>query len=270
MTGTAVTDVERELSPDARAAVRDLVLVLADSKRLLGMRYAGWILGAPELEAGIACASMAQDEWGHGRLLYALLKEFDEDVDQLEHGREPAEYRNIEALDAAPATWPDLVTVNAFVDTALTVQFEAMAESSWAPIRQRVGKMLDEERFHEAHGSAWFRRVARSGVPGRAALSGAAMITLPVLLRWFGPVSGRNAVLVEEAVMNAPADQLRARFVERIRPLLAEIDADSGVPLMEPGFDGFDDARRRVSLRGPDARTLEQVRGDRNRVFLMD
>ena len=87
--------------------MRDLILVLADTKRLLGTRYAEWILGAPELETGIACASMAQDEWGHARLLYALLKEFGAEVDQLEHGREPHEYRNLQLLDQAPASWPE-------------------------------------------------------------------------------------------------------------------------------------------------------------------
>ena len=78
-----------DLTATVRAPLRDLILVLADTKRLLGMRYANWILGAPELEAGIACASMAQDEWGHARLLYALLREFGDDVDALEHGRGP-------------------------------------------------------------------------------------------------------------------------------------------------------------------------------------
>jgi ring-1,2-phenylacetyl-CoA epoxidase subunit PaaC len=107
-------------------ATRDLILVLADSKRLLGMRYAEWILGAPELEAGIACASMAQDEWGHARLLYALLKEFDEDVDRLEHGRQADEYCSMEVLDRAPADWPRLVGLNALADLALTVQLEAL------------------------------------------------------------------------------------------------------------------------------------------------
>ena len=67
-------------------ASADAAASVADSKRLLGMRYANWILGAPELEAGIACASMAQDEWGHCRLLYALLRDFGDDVDALEHG----------------------------------------------------------------------------------------------------------------------------------------------------------------------------------------
>src|SRR3954471_13709078 len=91
-----------DLAPDVRAHVRNLILVLADSKRLLGTRYAEWILGAPELEAGIACASMAQDEWGHGRLLYALLKDFGEDTDRIEHMRDPSEYCNIEVLDNSP------------------------------------------------------------------------------------------------------------------------------------------------------------------------
>jgi len=34
-----------ELTAEAQEAVRALILVLADSKRLLGMRYAEWIEG---------------------------------------------------------------------------------------------------------------------------------------------------------------------------------------------------------------------------------
>ena len=54
------TTVEAAGLTAAARAVR-LILVLADSKRLLGMRYGQWILGA-----GLgcdACAAMAQDEW---------------------------------------------------------------------------------------------------------------------------------------------------------------------------------------------------------------
>ena len=121
--------------PSTDLAARDLILVLADSKRMLGTRYAEWILGAPELETGIACASMAQDEWGHARLLYALLKDFDEDIDRLEHGREPHEYASIELLDRSPSSWAEFVAINALVDTALTVQLRALTESSYVPLR---------------------------------------------------------------------------------------------------------------------------------------
>jgi 1,2-phenylacetyl-CoA epoxidase catalytic subunit len=244
-------------APAAKAAsssaTRDLILVLADSKRLLGTRYAEWILGAPELETGIACASMSQDEWGHARLLYALLKEFGDDVDRLEHGREPHEYSSIEVLDAAPTSWPALVVLNALVDTALTAQLEALRESKHAPLRQRIGKLIDEEHFHAAHGFAWVRRLAQSDA-GRSAFTDAARAALPVINRWFG--QGEFA-----ASRAAWADSVRAL----LEPFGLHEDLDAA-----PSFAGFNEATRRVSNQGPDAATIARVRGDKNRAFLMD
>lgn len=264
--------------PAVRNAIRDLILVLADSKRLLGMRYGEWILGSPELEAGIACASMAQDEWGHARLLYALLRDFDEDVHALEFTREPHEYASMEALDAEPADWPGLVALNALADTALSVQCEALRDSAYPPIAQRVGKLLDEERFHDAHGVAWFRRLARGGDDSRAAITAATAATLPGILAWFGPDSDRARLLREAGITQAGGSELRERYLERIAPLLALL-ADEGAALAAggassgaaaPDFAGFDEARRRTSPAGPDAATIARVRGDKNREFLVD
>lgn len=236
----------------ADISVRDLILVLADSKRLLGTRYAEWILGAPELEAGIACASMAQDEWGHARLLYALLKDFDEDPEQLEHGREPEQYRNIEVLDQAPQSWPELIVFNALVDTALTVQLDALRESEHAPLRQRVGKVLDEEVFHAQHGAAWLKRLAASTPDARSETAAAVTRVLPLVVRWFGP---------------GPAgDATRAAFAARVNPLLTEL----GVETSSPDFGNFDVSTRRTPGTSPDAATIQRVRGDKNRQYLMD
>ena len=231
---------------------RDLILALADSKRLLGMRYAEWILGAPALEAGIACASMAQDEWGHGRLLYALLKDFGDDVEKLEHGRDAAEYRNIELLDDSPQSWPDLVIINALVDTALTVQLDALRNAEHAPLRQRVGKILDEEAFHAAHGAAWLKRIAGASAETKQLVQQAVDRTLPVILRWFGP----------------QGDALRGDFLQRVQPLLAS--AGITAQTAHPDFTDFDEASRRSHNRGPDAATIARIRGDKNRAFLMD
>jgi phenylacetate-CoA oxygenase PaaI subunit len=253
-----------------REAIRDLILVLADSKRLLGMRYAGWILGAPELEAGIACASMAQDEWGHGRLLYALLKDFDEDVDRIEHGRAPEDYCSMQVLDEPPATWADLVALNALADAALTIQFEALRQSTHSPLRQRVEKVLEEEQFHAAHAAAWLRRMARGGPAARAAMHDAVRASLPSVLQWFGDDTKRSRALVEASVVDATGSTLRARFIERVAPLLRELEVADAVASIEPDFAGFDDARRRGTDGAPDAATIERIRGDRNRAFLMD
>jgi 1,2-phenylacetyl-CoA epoxidase catalytic subunit len=213
---------------------------------------------------------MAQDEWGHGRLLYALLRDFGDDVDRLEHGRQPGDYRNMEVLDRAPASWAEFVALNALADAALTVQFEALRQSSYAPIRQRVEKLLEEEHFHSAHAQAWFRRLAHGGTAARAAIHDAMRAYLPDLLRWFGDDTRRARALVEASVVDATGSTLRARFVERIAPLLREIEAGDAVRSIEPDFSGFDEATRRTNGSTPDDETIAQVRGDRNRAFLMD
>jgi ring-1,2-phenylacetyl-CoA epoxidase subunit PaaC len=259
-----------ELEATVRDAVRDVILVLADSKRVLGMRYGNWMLGAPEIEAGIACASMAQDEWGHARLLYALLKEFGEDVDRLEHGREADEYRSIEVLDQEPASWPELVAVNAFVDTALTLQLEALAGSSYAPLRQRVQKLIEEEAFHAAHGAAWVRRIAGAGAEAHEAMHAAAAAVLPHVMRWFGPDSNRANALLEASILDAGGSDMRARFIERSAPLMRAVNGHDAFDAVEPDFTDFDEATRRRTGTAPDPDTIRQIRGDRNRAFLMD
>ena len=236
----------------ADRATRDLILVLADSKRLLGTRYAEWILGAPELEAGIACASMAQDEWGHGRLLYALLKDFGDDVEKLEHAREANEYRSMEVLDQEPESWPEVVVLNGLADMALTIQLEALREAEYAPLRQRVGKLLDEEIFHAQHGAAWLKRLAAASSEAKQQVTDATKVALPSILRWFGP--------------GAEGDSLREQFLQRISPALAAMSLTAPTP----DFSNFDATTRRSTGSSPDARTIRRIRGDKNRQFLMD
>ncbi len=267
---TALVESADALAPGLREAVRDLVLVLADSKRLLGFRYGGWILGAPELETSIACAAMAQDEWGHARLLYALLKDFGEDVEALEHGREPGEYRCMTALDREPDDWAGVVALNTLADNALTVQLGAFRDCCYLPLRQRTEKLLAEERYHQAHGAAWASRYA-ADAGARAVLSAAAGALLPDILGWFGPAGGRGEVLVAAGICDAAPDELRARFLALNAPVLEALGLDGQATSCALPLDDFDEANRRpVGAGAPDAETITRVRGDRNRDFLVD
>ncbi|MEO5511029.1 MAG: Phenylacetic acid catabolic protein [Longimicrobiales bacterium] len=257
--------------PDAqRESVRDLILDLADTKRVLGMRYADWLLGAPELEAGIALASMAQDEWGHARLLYSLLKEFDADVDAIEHGRQPEQYRSMQALDRAPESWPELVALNTFVDGALSLQLEALTSSAYLPLRQRVQKILDEEQFHAAHGRAWFLRLVRGGDETRNGIAAATHRYIPLILSWFGPDSDSARVLHDLSIVDAVGNELRMRYLQRFASLFAEIGDANFVLDIEPDWSQYDEAARRSTDTAPDAETIAKIRGDKNRAFLMD
>jgi phenylacetate-CoA oxygenase PaaI subunit len=270
-----------ELGAEVRSALRDLILTLADSKRVLGLRYSDKMLGAPTLEAGIAASSMAQDEWGHGRLTYALLSDFGDDPKgALEHERPAAEYRSMGALDRQFGSWSETVAAGLVLDTALTVQYGALLDSRYTPVHNRVQKMLDEERFHFQYSAGWTRRIARvSEVRGEfvAALGG----YLPEALRWFGRDEAEpTQLLVSEGVVSQGPSALRASFLRRIAPVLAEVGlAESlGLTKRDGGdwmsdaklpWNGWNDATRRASGM-LDEETAARARGDKNRAMLLD
>ena len=268
-----------DLPEGVREPMGSLLLVLADNKRLLGMRYADWILGAPALEAGIACSAMAQDEWGHGRTVYAMTKDFGYDPHHLEHEREPDEYRSSELLDRPAEGWPDLLALNLLFDAALTVQFEAMGRSAFEPIHYKVQKLLDEERFHFEHARGWTARLAATE-RGRHSLREAFEPVWKACLRWFGPSDDPVAAELEAAgITDAGPDTLRARWLARVAPVVGR----AGLDLAEEAGGGWRSTldvawngdwrpewRRGPEGAGPDEDTIRRVRGDRNRPLLMD
>ncbi len=267
---------------DVPAEVRDdlaaLLLSLADNKRLLGMRYAEWLLGAPTLEAGIACSAMAQDEWGHSRILYAMLKDFGENPGHLEHEREAAEYLNCELLDDPPGNWTGLVALNSLLDTALSVQVESLKDSRFEPLHYKVRKVLEEERFHFEHGRGWLARMGQTP-NGRAALEEALAPAWQSCLRWFGaPEGGLIARLYAAGVSDAGPEELRARWLQRVGAIvhetglgLAELDGSGAWrSTIDVDWSDWDTARRRSGAGALNAETLAGVRGDKNRTMLMD
>jgi len=281
---SAVMDarVERadQLSEEARGALRDLILALADSKRILGLRYSDRMLGAPTLEAGIAASSMAQDEWGHGRLTYALLSDFGDDPKgELEHGRPAAEYRSAGVLDRGFGSWSEMIAGGLLMDTAFTTQYAALVDSRYTPVHNRVQKMLDEEKIHFQYFAAWTRRMA-SIVEVRAELAAAVRSYLPHALQWFGrDDAGATRLLVTEGLVREGADALRGRLLQRVGAVLAEAGLAAECGLEERDgtwtytgtvqWDGWDDARRRAE-GSLDEETASRARGDKNRALLMD
>jgi len=263
-----------DLSDPQRDALAGGLLSLADNKRILGMRYGDWILGAPTLEAGIACSAMAQDEWGHGRILYATLKDLGHDPTHLEHERKADEYLSSELLDVPVVQWPDLLALNLLFDSALSVQVQALTDSRYEPIHYKTRKLLEEERFHFEHGRGWALRLSETAA-GKEALTQAFRKALGPGLRWFGrPDSGYGELLQTSGIMESRPDQLRAAWLAQVIPVLAEAGLEELVREAEAGaaidWTDWNPERRRSGGGGPDAETLARIRGDRNRSMLMD
>lgn len=267
MTGAAKAVATPDaLDAEVREALRRLVFSLADSKRVLGIRYSDWLLGAPSIEMGIAASAMAQDEWGHARLLYALLKDFGLDPVAVEHERPAAEYCSAGCLDDPFEDWAGFVSCVVVVDGALAVALEGLMECGYEPSAGRIQKMLAEEAFHADLGSAWFKRLASGSDEARERLREAAAKMVPDSLACFTPDDARAELLVQAGLMPA-GGELRSRFIDRSGALLEQVEIE--VAAARPTVDGWDPARSRGAGQ-PDEETVERARGDRNRALFVE
>ncbi|MGY8799448.1 MAG: Phenylacetic acid catabolic protein [Longimicrobiales bacterium] len=253
------------LNEEQKGALRRLILRLADSKRLMGIRYSDWILGAPSLETGIATSSMTQDEWGHARLLYAMLKQLGDDPVAAEHDRAAEEYGNLGILDAPAEDWATLVSAMVIADGALSAALRGFATGTFEPAANRVPKMLSEEEFHVSLGKAWYGRLAEASDEAKALLRTASEAHLPVALAWLGTEDSAGKILAEAGVTTTAVD-LVADFKAAVRDTLAAGGVD--IDAAEPSAD-WDDSRGRGS-GCPDQDSIERARGDRNRALLVE
>lgn len=242
------------------------ILSLADTKRLLGIRYSDWILGSPSIETGIAASSMAQDEWGHARLLYSMLKRLDFDPFEVEHQRPADRYYSAPALDRPFADWAEFVAATVVVDGALAVALESFGGGSFALARSRVPKMLAEEEYHGQFGTAWFERLAGSGGEGAERIRVAALAMLPTTLAWLLPGDEPYEALVAEGSVWS-GDRVRATCEARLDPTLAA--ADIRLSAIEPARADWD-AERRRGPGAPAEEAVERARGDRNRALFVE
>src|SRR5918912_2539408 len=151
------------LPSELRHAMCALLSTLADNKYLLGRRYAEWCTGAPMLESAVAAAAMAQDELGHARSFYPLLRGFPQgrDLPQMEErGWQERPTSAMRCLDARFSTWAEFIAANLLVDTALSTLLAAAVDSRYEPLRQRARKIQQEEAGHWVHAVGWVRRLA--------------------------------------------------------------------------------------------------------------
>jgi 1,2-phenylacetyl-CoA epoxidase catalytic subunit len=253
------------LEPAQKEALRRLIVTLADTKRLMGIRYSDWLLGAPSIETGIAASSMTQDEWGHARLLYAMLKDLGVDPASIEHDRSAAEYASMAALDEEMPDWAALVAVMTLVDGALSAVLASFASGSFEPARSRVPKMLAEEEFHASLAAAWYRRLAGTEGEALELLTGATNAMLPSVIAWVGAADDSAVSMVDAGVIGAAEERLAA-FRDAVRDLTALVGVD--VDAVEPS-DAWDPARGRTAGQ-PSEESVERARGDRNRALLVE
>jgi ring-1,2-phenylacetyl-CoA epoxidase subunit PaaC len=235
------------LEESLREPMFALLSSLADNKYVLGRRYAEWCTGAPMLESAVAAAAMAQDELGHARSIYPLLRGFagGQDLPPMEEkGWQQRSTSAMACLDNRFEAWPGFVAANLLVDSALTTLLAAAVESRYEPLRQRARKIQQEEAAHWIHAAGWVRRLGSSN---SSALAAALANAWDHAFTWFGrdddPVL---APLVSAGLLSETPERLRTRLRACVTPVLDEVNMAEPLLARALPWDGWDSAARRL------------------------
>jgi ring-1,2-phenylacetyl-CoA epoxidase subunit PaaC len=225
-----------ELSPEARAALAELLLTMADDELVIGYWDSEWTGIAPMLEEDVAMSSVSQDEIGHAAALYEMLAGLtDTDADAIAYGREPDAYRHAALLDHPRTDWAFSIARRYLYETADAARLTALAGSSYEPLALLTGKMRREERYHLMHVDAWVRRLGEATGDGRDRLAAAFDRLGADALTVLGPLDS-EAALLAAGILPQPMDVVRAAWLERIGGPLAALGL--AVPSGAPRADG--------------------------------
>jgi ring-1,2-phenylacetyl-CoA epoxidase subunit PaaC len=150
-----------DLSDTEQAALEELLLRLADDEYVAAERYVEWQIFAPTLESDLALANIAQDEYGHARLWYDLLQEFGYHEADLLWERDAGDFRHSTLVEQpfGEGDWADAVVRSYLYDAAEILRLEALTDTSYAPLADRVPKAIDEESYHREHAQSWLERL---------------------------------------------------------------------------------------------------------------
>jgi 1,2-phenylacetyl-CoA epoxidase catalytic subunit len=222
-------------------------LALADSKQALGLRAAEWVTRAPALEAAVAAAAIAQDELGHARSLFAVLKELPDAPPAIgaENDRQARATFFWPAVLAEPFdSWPAFIAALVLFDQALLITVETLAGSAFAPLRGRWAKIAQEEVSHRIYGQSWLGRLA-AWPEQRTTLDAALRRYWPVALAWLGPDDDPDiSLLAERAILPVRSRDVRQRWLALVEPLL--VDHGLPIPRMTLNWGCWEPCRREL------------------------
>ncbi|WP_293026948.1 1,2-phenylacetyl-CoA epoxidase subunit PaaC [Natronococcus sp.] len=221
-------DAPIELEERERTALELLLKRLADDEFVLAERYTEWQVRAPTLESDLALANNAQDELGHARLWYDVLEDLGFEEQELIYERDPADFRHatLVELPFEEGDWADAVLRSYLYDVAEKLRLEALEESTYPKIADRVGKIQSEEVYHLEHAQNWVKRLA-DGDDGHERLQDALDRLFPHALTLFEPVDrGVENDIVKLGLRDATLEELGEEWLSIVVPSLESLELE--------------------------------------------
>lgn len=226
-----VTDPD-DLDPTHREAVRTLLFRLADDELVVAERYTDWQVRAPTLESDLSISNIAQDEYGHARLWYDLLQDFGADEPDLIWERNPTDFKHASFVERPfdEGDWADAILRNYLYDVAEQLRLEAIEQSAYQPLADRVPTVQGEEDYHRDHAQSWLERLTDDDT-GTTRLQAAVDRSFPYAMTLFDPVDPEiETTITEDGFRTRSLADLREDWLSITIPFLESL----GLTVDEP------------------------------------
>lgn len=219
-----------DLSDGQQEAVEHLLYRLADDEFVVAERYTEWQVRSPTLESDLALANIAQDELGHARLWYDLLEDFGYSESELVWERDADAWRHSTLVERpfAEGDWADAIVRSYLYDQAEHIRLQALEESSYPRIRDRIAKIVQEEDYHREHAENWMERLAEEK-DGLERLQDALDSLFPHALTLFSPADEAVEDRIDDlGIRTRSLDEMREDWLDVVVPYLQDVGLDVG------------------------------------------
>lgn len=211
-----------------------LLLVLGDDDLVSGHRASHWTGVAPAIEMDLAFATIAQDGINHADLWYQLIvgdelsgndPKVRAAVDAIALGREPTDYRHAILCERPPRDIAFSIARHVVVDHVVATRLDVLTGSSDEAIATLAGKLSWELRYHLQHAVRYLALLAGARAEHRARFTAALEEVVGEAQGLFEPFEG-EAEVVADGTLPVSQRAIRARWVERMAPVLGTHDLD--------------------------------------------
>ena len=237
------------LPPELGTAVLQWILSVADTKHRIGWQCSHWVTGTPALEAAVGSAAITQDELGHARSLYGILRHHPDAPEGMgaENDLEAREvYYAPAALTPRWDSWLAVIAINNVLDSALSYAVAATEHSTFLPLAGRTAKILQEERFHRMFGRQWLARLLRQDERTKANMVQMLDWAWSIAVTWLGPDDDPiTAVLTETGILQVDSATIRTNWLAAMTSLFDENGLS--LPAVEMNWAGWNGRFRHIN-----------------------
>lgn len=202
-------------------ALKELLYKIADDQLILGHRNSEWTGFGPLLEEDIAFSSMAQDKVGQSYAIYQILQQLGEqEPDTVAFMRNANQFHNCQLVELPNGEYDFSLIRHFLFDTAESIRFELLANSSFQPLAELAKKIKGELKYHTLHANTWIKRLGSATDESISRLQKSLDFSLPYALGIFEP-SPFEATLIAEGIF-AGEEEVQKRWKVKVEELLAQ------------------------------------------------